>query len=77
MLETGLTLLCSRSASPPIFWPAKRYDAETQGTIRKIMFDQKQKALGMPTSEELETQALLQRAKLAPGSPFLEAQNPN
>uniref|UniRef100_A0A7R9U371 CS domain-containing protein n=2 Tax=Pinguiococcus pyrenoidosus TaxID=172671 RepID=A0A7R9U371_9STRA len=47
------------------------YDDETQGVIRKIMFDQKQKALGLPTSDELEKQELFERAKFAPGSPFL------
>ena len=29
------------------------YDPETQGAIRKIMFDQKQKRLNLPTSDEL------------------------
>jgi hypothetical protein len=48
------------------------YDPETQGAIRKIMFDQKQKALGLPTSEDLtKDDLLLEQAKLAPGSPFL------
>lgn len=47
------------------------YDEETQGTIRKIMFDQQQKALGLPTSDELSTDAILEKAKKLPGSPFL------
>jgi hypothetical protein len=47
------------------------YDAETQGAIRKIMFDQRQKAQGLPTSDELNTEAMLERAKNLPGSPFL------
>lgn len=47
------------------------YDGETQGAIRKIMFDQRQKSLGLPTSDELNADALLERAKVLPGSPFL------
>jgi hypothetical protein len=35
------------------------------------MFDQKQKATGQPTSDELTTEALFEQAKLATGSPFL------
>jgi hypothetical protein len=45
--------------------------AVTQAAIRKIMFDQKQKAIGQPTSDELTTEALFEKAKLATGSPFL------
>eukprot|EP00937_MAST-01D_sp_MAST-1D-sp2_P006509 g6509.t1 len=47
------------------------YDDETQGAIRKIMFDQKQKALGLPTSDQLQADEILERAKSLPGSPFL------
>jgi len=47
------------------------YDAETQGTIRKIMFDQRQKQRGLPTSDDMEKDAILQKAKGLPGSPFL------
>jgi len=47
------------------------YDPQTQATIRKIMFDQKQKALGLPTSEELKMNSILEQAKFSPGSPFL------
>jgi len=46
------------------------YDAETQAQIRKIMFDQRQKARGLPTSEELQTNDILEKAKGLPGSPF-------
>jgi hypothetical protein len=42
-----------------------------QGHIRKIMFDQRQKAKGLKTSDELTTDALIERAKNLPGSPFL------
>ena len=47
------------------------YDAETQGSIRKIMFDQKQKAKGLPTSEEIEQEELMSQVRYLPGSPFL------
>ncbi len=47
------------------------YDSETQGQLRKIMFDQQQKAQGLPTSDELTMQEMLAKAKLLPGSPFL------
>eukprot|EP00752_Nemacystus_decipiens_P013437 g11900.t1 len=47
------------------------YDGETQGAIRKIMFDQRQKSLGLPTSDQLNADAVLERAKSLPGSPFL------
>ncbi|GLE01324.1 hypothetical protein PINS_up010154 [Pythium insidiosum] len=46
------------------------YDAATQGAIRKAMFDQQQRQLGLPTSEELATQELLAKARLAPNSPI-------
>lgn len=47
------------------------YDGETQGAIRKIMFDQRQKSLGLPTSDQLSANAVLERARALPGSPFL------
>ncbi|CAM9382179.1 unnamed protein product [Laminaria digitata] len=47
------------------------YDDETQSTIRKIMFDQRQKALGLPTSDQISSNSLLEKAKGLPGSPFL------
>jgi hypothetical protein len=34
-------------------------------------FDQQQKARGLPTSDELQMQSLLEKASLLPGSPFL------
>eukprot|EP00743_Colponemidia_sp_Colp-15_P007770 GILK01008413.1.p1 GENE.GILK01008413.1~~GILK01008413.1.p1 ORF type:complete len:335 (-),score=55.48 GILK01008413.1:254-1198(-) len=46
------------------------YDPETQGAIRKIMFDQAQKAAGLPTSDELKNQEMLRKAWDAEGSPF-------
>lgn len=49
----------------------EEYDEETQGAIRKIMFDQKQKAMGLPTSDEMQANDILEQAKGLPGSPFL------
>jgi hypothetical protein len=53
------------------------YDAETQGAIRKIMFDQKQKAMGLPTSEEIGQQELMDKVRYLPGSPFLSELPPD
>ncbi|CAM9933389.1 unnamed protein product [Choristocarpus tenellus] len=47
------------------------YNEETQGAIRKIMFDQRQKSLGLPTSDELTADSVLEMAKGLPGSPFI------
>uniref|UniRef100_A0A7S3NQ58 CS domain-containing protein n=1 Tax=Aureoumbra lagunensis TaxID=44058 RepID=A0A7S3NQ58_9STRA len=49
------------------------YDEYTQATIRKIMFDQRQKARGLPTSDEIQNNELLEKVKYLPGSPFLES----
>ena len=46
------------------------YDEKTQGAIRKIMFDQKQKQKGLPTSDELKMDSILDQARDLPGSPF-------
>mmetsp|Transcript_788 Transcript_788/g.2288 ORF Transcript_788/g.2288 Transcript_788/m.2288 type:complete len:349 (-) Transcript_788:219-1265(-) len=46
------------------------YDGETQGAIRKILFDQDQKRKGQPTSDEMQNEELLRRAWDAEGSPF-------
>ncbi len=46
------------------------YDAVTQGHIRKIMFDQRQKMKGLPTSDEMKQHEILERAKNLPNSPF-------
>ncbi len=53
------------------------YDDETQGAIRKIMFDQNQKHLGLPTSDEMKSNAILEKARYAPGSPFLPPEERN
>ncbi|CEL98453.1 unnamed protein product [Vitrella brassicaformis CCMP3155] len=46
------------------------FDDETQGAIRKIVFDQNQKAQGLPTSDQIKTANLLKDAWDAEGSPF-------
>lgn len=46
------------------------YDGETQGAIRKIMFDQNQKVQGKPSSDQLRTAEIMKEAWNAPNSPF-------
>lgn len=46
------------------------YDGETQGAIRKALFDQQQQQMGLPSSEELRQEALLAQARRAPNSPI-------
>lgn len=53
------------------------YDEQTQAAIRKAMFDQSQKSQGLPTSDELEMEKLLAKARDLPGSPFRESVEPS
>ncbi len=46
------------------------YDGETQGAIRKLMYDEEQKRAGRPTSDEQQSQEMLRKAWDAEGSPF-------
>merc|ERR1712203_1174654 len=46
------------------------YDGETQGAIRKIMFDQNQKVKGEATSDQIRTAEVMKEAWSAPNSPF-------
>jgi len=46
------------------------YDDETQGQIRKIMFDQNQKSKGEPTSDQIRTAEIMKAAWDQEGSPF-------
>merc|ERR1719336_2662164 len=48
----------------------EEYDGETQGAIRKIMFDQNQKIQGKATSDQIRTADIMKDAWNAPGSPF-------
>lgn len=48
----------------------EEYDGETQGAIRKIMFDQNQKLQGKATSDQIRTADVMKDAWNAPGSPF-------
>ena len=47
------------------------YDETTQAALRKIMFEQKQKALGLSTLVETDVESILEKAKKLPDSPFL------
>ena len=46
------------------------YDPETQGAIRKILFDQNQQRQGLPTSDEARMNELLATAYSQPSCPF-------
>ena len=47
-----------------------QFDGETQGALRKIVYEQRRKAQGLPTSEEEKQMEMLKKAWNAEGSPF-------
>lgn len=50
--------------------PLKDFDEETQGALRKIMYEQQRKLQGLPTTEEEQQMEALKTAWNAEGSPF-------
>ena len=46
------------------------FDDETQGALRKVMYEQNRKRMGLPTSEEENQMNMLKKAWNAEGSPF-------
>jgi len=46
------------------------FDQETQGALRKIVYEQNRKAQGLPTTEEEQQMEMLRKAWDAEGSPF-------
>lgn len=46
------------------------FDPETEGALRKIVYEQNRKAAGLPTTEEEQQQEMLRKAWDAPDSPF-------
>ena len=46
------------------------FDDETQGALRKILYEQNRKNNGLPTTEEEEQMEVMKRAWNQPGSPF-------
>ena len=46
------------------------FASEEQACVQKLLFDERQKRQGLPTSQELETENILKKAWDAEGSPF-------
>jgi hypothetical protein len=46
------------------------FDPETQGALRKIVYEQNRKARGLPTTDEEKQMEMLKKAWDAEGSPF-------
>eukprot|EP01080_Neovahlkampfia_damariscottae_P004421 gene4421-7796_t len=52
-------------------------DQETRATVEKMMFDQRQKQMGLPTSDDLKKQELINQMKNAKGAPDIDFSNLN
>ena len=46
------------------------FDDETQGALRKVVYEQNRKRMGLPTTEEEQQLNMLKKAWNAEGSPF-------
>jgi hypothetical protein len=46
------------------------FDNETQGALRKVVYEQQRKRMGLPTTEEEKQMEMLKKAWNAEGSPF-------
>ena len=46
------------------------FDHETQGHLRKVLYEQKRKQMGLPTTEEQQQQDAMRKVWDAPNSPF-------
>ena len=46
------------------------FDEETQGGLRKVLYEQQRKNMGLPTTEEESQQEMLKKMWNAEGSPF-------
>lgn len=48
----------------------EEFDEETQGGLRKVLYEQNRKNMGLPTTEEEQQQEMLKKMWNAEGSPF-------
>ena len=46
------------------------FDGETQGALRKVMYNHQRKRMGLPTTDQDEQMEMLKKAWDAEGSPF-------
>ena len=46
------------------------FDNDTQGALRKVVYEQQRKRMGLPTTEEEKQMEMLKKAWNAEGSPF-------
>ena len=50
-----------------------QFDEETQGHLQKVLYEQNRKLNGLPTTEEMEQQKLMEKVMKADNSPFQES----